>query len=161
LALTYAVEKSGQDPNSMHVLTVAPQDEGNSLLSGQLDAIVIQDPWLTQYKATGDYRSLGNPFSVFSFKLPVGAFWTTKSDIAANGKLLQTFKKAWEACVAAAAKHPKTLEGVIPKYTGLDPKLVTQITIPQYTSGLNPAQLGPLLKQMHTYGWIGTPPSYS
>jgi NitT/TauT family transport system substrate-binding protein len=161
LGLNYAVQKAGKDPNSMHVLTVAPQDEGNALLSGQLDAIVIQDPWLTQYLATGSYRSIGNPFSVFNYKLPIGAFWTTKSTIAGKAKLLLTFKQAWQACVAAAAKHPATLLTVIPKYTGLDKSLVGKITIPTYTSGLNPASLGPMLKLMQSYGWVGTPPSYS
>jgi NitT/TauT family transport system substrate-binding protein len=161
LGLNYAVQKSGKDPNSMHVLTVAPQDEGNALLSGQLDAIVIQDPWLTQYLATGSYRSIGNPFSVFNYKLPIGAFWTTKSTIASKGNLLLTFKKAWQACVAAAAKHPATLLTVIPKYTGLDKSLVGKITIPAYTSGLNAGSLGPMLKLMQSYGWVGTPPSYN
>jgi NitT/TauT family transport system substrate-binding protein len=161
LGLNYAVQQAGKDPASMHILTVAPQDEGNAVLSGQLDAIVIQDPWLTQYLASGSYRSLGNPFGVFNYKLPIGAFWTSNSTIQSNPKLLLAFRAAWKACVAATATHQSTLKHVIPKYTGLDPSLVSKITIPTYTSGLAPNSLGPMLRLMHTYGWVGTPPSYN
>ena len=161
LGVNYAVEKSGGDPASVHALAMSPADEGPALLAGRVDAIVLQDPFLSQAKAQPGYRSLGNPFKLFPFKVPVGAFWSSASTIQAKSALLKNFLAAWTESVAVAKKHPQTTREVISKYTGISADTAKTITIPDYTSGLPPDSLGPMLLLMKKYGWLSVIPSYS
>jgi NitT/TauT family transport system substrate-binding protein len=161
LGVNYAVEKSGGDPMSVKALAMAPADEGPALLAGRVDAIVLQDPFLSQNKAAGGFRSLGNPFKLFPFKVPVGAFWSSKSTISAKGPLLKQFLAAWKESVASAKKHPNTTREVISKYTGISKDMAAKITVPDYTSGLPPNSLGPMLVLMKKYGWLNIIPSYN
>ena len=86
---------------------MAPADEGPALLAGRVDAIVLQDPFLRQNKAPGGYRSLGNPFKLFPFSVPVGAFWSSTGTIQAKPALLKSFLAAWIECVASPRSTPR------------------------------------------------------
>ncbi len=161
LGLNYALQKAGVDPSSVNVLAVAPQNQGPTLLAGQLGATVTQDPWLTQDLQTGSYRSLGNPFAKFPYKVPVGAFWATTSTLNSKPGLLRSFKQAWAFSVAYVTKHPASLGAVIPVYTSLPPSLVKKMTLPQYATAITASSMTGVLSLMQKYGWITTPPSFS
>jgi NitT/TauT family transport system substrate-binding protein len=162
LGLIAAVEEEGGDPLAVKALAMSPNDEPLALAAGRLDAIVIQDPFLTVAKLqNAGFRSLGNPFGKLKYRAPVGAFWTSLSTLEQKAELFRTFRAAWKDCVAAAAKFPKLLRQVIPKYTGMSPKAAELITIPDYITKFGPGSLGPMLKQMTKYGWIKTPPAFT
>jgi NitT/TauT family transport system substrate-binding protein len=160
LGVAYAVEKAGKDPNSIKALAMAPIDEANALSAGRIDAAVMQDPFLSQAKATGQFRSLGNPFSTFPFRVPVGAFWASKSTIEGKAGLLRTFVAAWKEAVAMAVAQSKLTRQVIPKYTGITGNVLKMITVPDYTTKVAAKDLGPMLATMKKYGWLKIVPSY-
>src|SRR5581483_2857224 len=58
MGLNFAVEKEGGDPSKVKAVPMSPLDEPNALLAGRLDAIELQDPFLSQAKAQGGFRSL-------------------------------------------------------------------------------------------------------
>jgi NitT/TauT family transport system substrate-binding protein len=161
LGLNYALEKAGVDPNGTNVLAVSPTVQGPTLLSGGLDAAVLQDPWLTQDLQSGSFRSLGNPFAKFPYKVPVGAFWATTSTLNSKPGLLRSFKQAWASSVAYSTKHPASLQSVIPVYTSLPPSLVKKMTLPQYATAITASSMTGVLSLMQKYGWITTPPAFS
>ncbi|HJU47552.1 MAG TPA: ABC transporter substrate-binding protein [Gaiellaceae bacterium] len=164
LGTAYAIEKAGKDPLSMRALAMAPVDEPNALAAGRLDAIVLQDPFLTTAKLQNGqtFRSLGNPFRELPYKVPVGAFWTTDDAIESKAPLLRKFHAAWKESVTAAQKRPKLTRQVIPKYTGITGAVANLITPPEWTSTPPPQRsLGPMLALARKYGWIKTIPSYS
>ena len=112
-------------------------------------------------------KSGGDPASVHALAMspadegPVGAFWSSTSTIQAKPALLRSFLAAWTESVAVAKKHPQTTRDVISKYTGISADTAKTITIPDYTSGLTPDSLGPMLLLMKKYGWLNVIPSYS
>jgi NitT/TauT family transport system substrate-binding protein len=164
LGTAYAIEKAGKDPASMRALAMAPVDEPNALAAGRLDAIVLQDPFLTTAKlqAGNNFRSLGNPFRELPYRVPVGAFWTTDSTIQAKAALLRKFHAAWKECVAVAEKRTKLTRQIIPKYTGITGTVANLITPPDWTAVPPPrSALGPMLALAKKYGWIRTIPSYN
>ena len=164
LGTAYAVEKAGKDPLSMRALAMAPVDEPNALAAGRLDAIVLQDPFLTQAKLTAgnSFRSLGNPFRELPYKVPVGAFWTTNDTIGSKAPLLRKFHQAWRESVAAANARPKLTRQIIPKYTGITGAVSNLITPPEWIAVRPPPRsLGPMLALAKKYNWIRTVPSYN
>jgi NitT/TauT family transport system substrate-binding protein len=163
LGTAVAVEKAGKDPMSMKALAMSPADEPNALAAGRLDAIVLQDPFLTTAKLQNGnaFRSLGNPFKELTYKVPVGAFWTSNNAISSKPALLKKFLVAWKESVAAAKARPKLTSQVIPKYTGIATSVSGLITTPEWTSGPPPKNgLGPMLVTLKKFGWIKTIPSY-
>ena len=117
LGTAYAVEKAGGDPKSMRALAMSPADEPNALAAGRLDAIVLQDPFLTTAKQQhgNAFRSLGNPFAEVPYRMPVGAFWTTNnvtdSQAGAAAEVLHRLEGVCrggrEAAEADAHHHPE------------------------------------------------------
>ena len=95
LGVMNAVTAEGGDPKTIEALPMSPADEPTALAAGRVDAIVLQDPFLTQAKADfPEFRPLGNPFSTFDFQLPVGVFWSSTETADANPELMRRFREA-------------------------------------------------------------------
>ncbi len=139
---------------------MSPVDEPNALLAGRLDAIVLQDPFLSQAKAQGGFRSLGNPFAAVPYKVPAGAFYASTSELENHTGLVRTFLAAFKEAVAISVKNPALTRRIIPKYTGIKPEVAKLITPPDYSTALPPGSLGGMLKAMKKWGWINAIPSY-
>jgi NitT/TauT family transport system substrate-binding protein len=160
LAVFEAVKAAGKDPSTIHALPMSPTDEPNALAAGRVDAVVLQDPFLTVAKLQGQFRSLGNPFSKVPYRIPAGAFWSSNSTIQGKASLLRSFKAAYQDCINYAAAHPAILRYVIPKYTTVSADAVKLMKLPDYDTSLAPKTLGPMLKSMKGYGWIDAIPSF-
>jgi NitT/TauT family transport system substrate-binding protein len=160
LGLIAAVEAEGKDPLSVRALAMSPNDEPLALAAGRLDAIVLQDPFLTIAKLQGAFRSLGNPFGKLKYRVPVGAFWTSNATLERKAELLQKFKEAWAECVALAKRNPAIVRYVIPKYAGISTQAARLITTPDYVTTIPKNTIGPMLVQMKRYGWVRDIPSY-
>lgn len=160
MGLNFAVEKEGGDPSKVKAVPMSPLDEPNALLAGRLDAIELQDPFLSQAKAQGGFRSLGNPFAAAPFKVPAGAFFASNSKIQDDPKLLQQFIAAYKEATTLSVKNTALTRQIIPKYTGITAQVAKLITPPDFSTVLTPQGLGGTLKAMKRYGWIDTIPGY-
>lgn len=160
LGVMLAMQAQGAEPN-FTALAAAATDEPGQLRSGAVDAIVLQDPFLTQAKAQGGFRSLGNPWGLVKFPIPAGAFYASESTISGKAALLKKFVTAWRKSVAVAVKHPALSRRVISKYTGTPSEVTAKMTPPDFVAGMPASALGPMLQAMKAQGWItGTLPSY-
>jgi NitT/TauT family transport system substrate-binding protein len=160
LGVMLAMQSQGVDGN-FTALAAAATDEPGQLRSGAVDAIVLQDPFLTQAKSQGGMRSLGNPWGLVKFPIPAGAFYASNSTIESKAAMLKTFVTAWKKAAAVAIKHPDLARRVISKYTGTPADVTAKMTPPDFNSAMPPASLGPMLQAMKKQGWItGTLPSY-
>jgi NitT/TauT family transport system substrate-binding protein len=160
LGLAAAVEKAGGDPKSIRAVPMSPVDEGPALEAGRLDAVVLQDPFLTQAKQRFNFRSLGNPYTAVSYRVPAGAIFASNKTIEEKPGLVRTFTKAWKDAADYARTHPKLARQVVPKYTGITNEVAVKITLPIYDTTLSAAMLGPMMRQMKRYGWLDNIPSY-
>jgi NitT/TauT family transport system substrate-binding protein len=156
LGVAAALEAAGGDPASIKAVPMSPADEPNALLAGRVDAIVIQDPFLTVAKENNpSLRSIGNPFGALPYRILAGAFYTSKAAIESKAPALRAFKKAWTEATVLSNKNLTLTRQIVPKYyAGLAPGLVGRITLPEYTSGAPAKAIGPMLRQIRKYGWI-------
>jgi NitT/TauT family transport system substrate-binding protein len=165
LGFAAALQAAGKDPKSIRVVGQNPADLGPLLDSGRVDAVMIQDPQLTLIKREfgNRFRDLGNPFAVVPWgkNVIIGAFTTAKSTIEKKPDVLRRFRTAWQESVSVASKRTQLTRQIIPRYTTLDAALIREITWPKFTAtGLTPAAVGPMLKQMKEYGWLRIVPSF-
>jgi NitT/TauT family transport system substrate-binding protein len=157
-----AVEKDGGDPSKVTALPGAQPDSLNTLLAGRVDAIVLQDPFNTLAKLNSGVRSLGNPLGLFDPKTTAGVMIACGKIFEEKPDLLRRFLRAWKRSVDYAQAHPRFTKTIIPKYSGLTPQVTNLITIPTFTTALEPRVLGKFMKLMIKYGWVkGVPPSYN
>ena len=162
LGVMNAVSSEGGDPSTIEALPMSPADEPTALAAGRVDAIVLQDPFLTQAKTEfPEFRSLGNPFSTFDFKLPVGVFWSSTETADANPELMRRFREALIESTEFANANPERLLEVIPEYTDLTPEQIGQITLPAYNTTLTEEALLSMQQIMLGYGWLTYIPSYN
>ena len=162
LGVMNAVTAEGGDPKTIEALPMSPADEPTALAAGRVDAIVLQDPFLTQAKAEfPEFRSLGNPFSTFDFQLPVGVFWSSTETADANPELMRRFRDALTESTEFANANPERLLEVIPEYTDLTAEQIGQITLPAYNTTLEESALLSMQQIMLGYGWLTYIPSFN
>ncbi|HJU47553.1 MAG TPA: ABC transporter substrate-binding protein [Gaiellaceae bacterium] len=157
-----AVEKDGGDPSKVTAVPGAQQDSLNTLLAGRVDAVVLQDPFNTLAKLNNGVRSIGNPLGLFDPKTTAGVMIACGDIFQKKPDLLRRFLRAWQTSVDYSQKNPKFTKTIIPKYSGLTSQVTNLITIPTFTTALEPRVIGKFMKLMIKYGWVkGVAPSYS
>jgi NitT/TauT family transport system substrate-binding protein len=156
-----AVDKDGGDYTKVRAVPGAQFDSLNTLLAGRVDAVVLQDPFNTLAKANNAVRSIGNPLGLFDQKTTAGVMIACGEIFQKKPDTLRRFLRGWKQAVDYAASHPKQTKAIIPKYSGLTPQVTNQITMPNFTTVLEPRVIGKFVTLMKKFGWIkGTPPSY-
>ena len=106
-------------------------------------------------------RSIGNPLAVFDDRTTAGVMIACGKTLDDKKDLLRRYLRAWKKSVDFAQAHTKFTKSMLPKYTSLTPEVINAITIPTFTTRLEPRAIGKFIKSMQKYGWIkGTPPSY-
>jgi NitT/TauT family transport system substrate-binding protein len=153
-----AVEKAGA--SAIRAIPMSPADEPAALEAGRVDAIVMQDPTLTQAKSRYDFRSLGNPMSQLGYPLPSGGLYSSNDTIAKKPDVLRRFVTAWKEAVAISKGNQRLSRQTIPKFTGIDNATAVKVTLPDFSTALTARGIGPMLLQMKRYGWISQVPSF-
>jgi NitT/TauT family transport system substrate-binding protein len=156
-----AVEKRGGDPSKIRAIPMSPADEPPALAAGRLDAIVMQDPTLTQAKSQYDFRSLGNPVSLLGYPLASGALYSANTTLARKPAVMRRFLAAWKDAVAITRRNPRLARQTIIKFTGITNETALKVTLPDFSTVLTPRSIGPMLIQMRRYGWLSTIPSFN
>jgi len=161
MLVNHAIEKRGGDPSKMRALPMSPADEPAALAAGRVDAIVMQDPTLTQAKSQHSFRSLGNPTALLGYPLPSGAIFSSNETIAKKPGTLRRFRAAWREAVAVAKRNPRLARQTIIKFTGISNETALKVTLPDFSANLSPRGVGPMLLQMKKYGWVSQVPAFN
>ncbi|MEW6609285.1 MAG: ABC transporter substrate-binding protein, partial [bacterium] len=94
------------------------------LEKGELDAIVIYEPFVSRMLATGNYRVILGPFyqeweKETGFKMEMSGFAAKDEWIDQNFDLIKKLIKAWKETVDYIKNHPKEVLEKYPDYTNL------------------------------------------
>lgn len=155
-----AVEKAGGDISTIKPLPVQQQDSAGALLAGRVDAIVLQEPWLTLAKKEAGIRSIGNPFAVLTEFTTAGVLLASNETISKKPDVLRKFLTAWQKAVDLSQKDLKLTRRMLTRYTTLAPDVVNVLSLPRFTTRIDPKVLGLMMGIMTKYGWLKERPSY-
>jgi NitT/TauT family transport system substrate-binding protein len=160
LLVNTALEKRAPNASAIRAIPMSPVDEPPALAAGRVDAIVMQDPTLTQAKRQYDFRSLGNPVGLLGYPLPSGGLYSSNKTIEEKAGVLRRFVTAWKEAVAISKGNERLARQTIPKFTGIDNATAVRVTLPDFSTELSAKGIGPMLLQMKKYGWISQVPSF-
>jgi NitT/TauT family transport system substrate-binding protein len=148
-----ALGKKGVDPNSPKYVALPFPAMLAALNSGQVDAVHVPEPFLSQGLAQGD-RVILAPGPVLGKYWPNGAYvalhdWTTH-----NPGRAKRFRTAINQSLLRAAKHPEEIQALLPP-------TIKNIRLPIWSPLIDRKQLLQLAKYAKQYGIISTLPNFT
>ncbi|MEV0997572.1 ABC transporter substrate-binding protein [Nonomuraea sp. NPDC050202] len=130
---------------------------GNAILSGQADAGWITEPFITANQSQHGFRKLADTMTGQTADLPIAGWMATEEWAAKYPKTLAAFQRAIAKAQQLASSDRKEIEAMLPKYTKIDAKTASVITLGSFPSELNANRLQKVADLMLEYGYLKSP----
>ncbi len=127
-----AVINDGGDPSKVNYIEMALPDMLAALDAGQVDAIGPSEPFLTMGEQAGDSLIVSLPVDVDPQFLN-GDYIVTEDTLKNKPDLITKFDAALKDSFAYVTANPDKMREAIGSYSQIDPTLLQQIGISQYT----------------------------
>jgi NitT/TauT family transport system substrate-binding protein len=125
-----SVDMAGGDQESIQFSEVPFPEMAGALQSGQVDAILINEPFKTVLKKDGGVRTIGQPF-VDAAPGEILAYYFVKADKAGDD-LSTSFTTAMQAANSYSAEHEDEVRAIIPDYTDVAPDIAADLVLPKF-----------------------------
>ncbi len=157
VAVEKAFQNKGADPKKVQFAEVPFFSHADMLRSGQIDAVAVLDPWITQLINSGAGRNL-SWFYVDSVPgQPIGAWWTKSTFIQKNPEGAQRFVRAMHEAIDYMMADPARARKNVAAYTGMDPALVEQMPINEWNYKIDKAKWQAVIDMMVENGLLEKP----
>lgn len=159
LFVRYLVDEDGGDSGSIEFVEIAFPEMSSALESGRVDAIAINEPFLSGAVAKGG-RPLGSYIDEVLGTDTAYTYWFT------NEKLANTSSEQLEALARALAKagqyadeNPDAVRAVVTDQLGIDAETAANINLPKFGNPADPETFGTMAELMVDYGFIESAPN--
>lgn len=131
----------GVDTRRVTFVEVSFPQMSNALRAGNVDAVVVVDPFYSRILE----QKTGNLLDNYTKGLPDGTiasvYSATSRWAAANGPAVKAFQEALVEAVAFSKSNPEATRESIAKYTRLPPAVVATLPIPNLAARIQPSDL--------------------
>jgi NitT/TauT family transport system substrate-binding protein len=148
-----ALKKAGVDPNSVKLVALPFPSMRTALNNGQVDAIWVPEPFLTQGLQDGD-RIIMAPGPVLGNFFPNGGYGALQSWVQKNPQLAGKFRAAINESLTYAQQHPDEIRALLPAAT-------RNVRLPIWTTTIDRKQLLTLAKDAKEFGVIQSLPNFT
>ncbi|MFG1707217.1 ABC transporter substrate-binding protein [Nonomuraea sp. M3C6] len=132
-----SVRNAGGDPTGIEFVELAFPDAPAALQSGQVDAIWVVEPFVSQAISQGA-RPVAWNFADAAPDLTVAMYFTTgKTD----ADLTRRFTAAMRKSLEYADAHPDEVREVLKTYTKIAPEVIAKIYLPKWPVEVNKASV--------------------
>ncbi|XVQ08751.1 ABC transporter substrate-binding protein [Spirillospora sp. CA-255316] len=157
LLLRATLQPYGVQVDESKDVVVAPFPNQEQLLkSGKVEAIIVPEPFVTQIQQTLGARILtdfsGGPTKDF----PITGFASTEEFATKNPKTVAAFQRALVKAQALAGDRA-VLQDAMPKFTKLDPKLVSVINLNGFPTSTSATRIQRVADVMQQFGYLKQP----
>lgn len=132
-----AIEDAGGDPESVTFMEVGFPDMPAALENGQVDAIAVAEPFLTQVIDNGG-RDVLSAYAKPIEKLTVSSYFTSEEAWNENPEAVEAFQEAMAQAQQIAREDDQAVREVLPSYTGIEADLADRIILPDFPTQINP-----------------------
>jgi NitT/TauT family transport system substrate-binding protein len=122
-----------------------------ALERGDVDAAIMNEPFLTQALQTDGVTKLLSPFTGATANFPASGYIATKKFTEANPKTVAAFQRAMLKAVADTQERGK-VESVVTKYVGVAANIAPLIALPDFPSTTDPTRFQRVVDLMHDVG---------
>jgi NitT/TauT family transport system substrate-binding protein len=144
------LERAGLQPTQVKLVELAFSEMPGALRQGRVDAIAVNEPFLSVAVADGD-RFLFNYFREFDPNLTIAAYFATPEFMQQNVDTTNRFRRALALSLNYAAAHPQEAREMLSTYTKLDPATIGSIAMTGWSSATNVASVRRLTQAMVRY----------
>lgn len=141
LAVRATLADAGVNPDDAQLVEIPFPDMGAALERGDVDVIWASEPIPTLVKTNLGAVVVADSFVGEMEGFPVAGYQATADFAAANPNTVAAFQRAMAAAVEMAASNPSVVTKLLPTFTSLTPELASEIALPAFRGGLDPAIL--------------------
>ena len=152
-----ALQANGADPKKIQFPEAPFFGMADMLRAGQIDAIAALDPWVTQLLTSGAARNLSWYYVDSVPAQPIGAWWTKSSFIDKNPNAAKGFVKAMHEAMDYMMEDVARARKNVAAYTGMDPALVEQMPINQWSYKIDRTKWQAVIDMMVENGLLEKP----
>ncbi|TCO52445.1 ABC transporter substrate-binding protein [Actinocrispum wychmicini] len=142
-----------------HNLTVAKEsflpmsfsDMPTALERGNVDAAIMNEPFITQALQQNGVTKLLTPFTGATADFPTSGWVATKKFVDANPKTVAAFQRAMTKAYADTQDRKKVEEATT-KYYGVTANVASLMTLPVYPTTTDPTRFQRVVDLMHQVG---------
>jgi NitT/TauT family transport system substrate-binding protein len=154
-----AVENDGGDWTTVEAIPGQQPDLGPALDAGRVDAIVIQEPYLSQFVADYGFRSLGNPYATLGYDIPAGVWISSIEQTENEPETMRRFRAAMAEANEFAQNNTDVVRAKIPEITDLTDEQVADLALPTFDGVIPEESMTAMSNSMLEYGWLQYVPS--
>lgn len=153
----YAMEQDGGDPSDVEFVEVPFPDAPAALSNGDVDAIWVLVPFLSQALAEGG-RAISWNYVEMSPRLDIAGYFTSSRYLEENPELSEQFTAAMTKSMNYAQAHPDAVRDIVGTYTEIDEKTRQQMTLPTYRPEFDRPSMETLGQAAVEYGTLEDEP---
>jgi NitT/TauT family transport system substrate-binding protein len=154
-----AVQNDGGDWTKVETIPGQQPDLGALLDSGRVDAIVIQEPYLSQFKEEFGFRSLGNPYATLGYAIPAGVWISSIEQTQNEPETMRRFRAAMAEASDFAQANDDIIRAKVPEITSLTADQVANLALPTFAGEIPEESMTSMGNSMLAYGWLKYLPS--
>jgi NitT/TauT family transport system substrate-binding protein len=147
-----ALKKLKVDPNSIKLVALPFPSMRSALNNGQVDAIWVPEPFLSQGLNLDGDRIVMAPGPVLGKFWPIGGYAALQDWVKNNGDTYRKFRSAINQSLSYAQAHPEEIRALLPAGT-------QNVRLPIWSPLVDRSQLVQLAKYAKEYGVISTLPN--
>jgi len=155
-----ALEKQGVDVSTLQFTEVPFPEMNQALQGGDVDAIVVVEPFRTIAEKNGMHDVLPTIYNVDP-SLTVATYFAMQPYIEQNQAVVERFVRAMNNSLSYAAEHPDDVRATLAEYTKIPPELINEVRLPQWGTDLNQPSIELMGKLTAQYGLIDQEPDVS
>ncbi|MEV4362274.1 ABC transporter substrate-binding protein [Nonomuraea sp. NPDC049625] len=157
LAVTTQLKVAGLTENDVKFAEKPFPDMGNALQAGQADAAWITEPFITANQSKLGFRKIADTMTGQTEDLPIAGWMASDDWVKKNPKTLAAFQRAIAKAQELASNDRKEIEAILPKYTKIDAKTASVITLGTFPSALSANRLQKVADLMLEYKYLESP----
>lgn len=161
MSVRAATDKLGGDSSTLKFVELPFPDMLPALDADRIDAAAIAEPFFSQAKASGKYRTIFYNLSQTKPNLLIDAYFVSDEYYAKNKDVVDRFRRAINKSNDYAQEHPDEVRKIITTYTKISAAEAKDIILPVWSGGKIDTESITLMQElMKRYGLFeGEPPS--
>jgi NitT/TauT family transport system substrate-binding protein len=152
-----ALEKRGVDHTKVRFVEVPFPQMNDTLLGGQVDAIMQSEPFRTPLIETGKTEILSWTYPETAPNTLITQYIALTPWVDKNRETAAKFVRAVRKGVEFIAANEAAARDANQQFTNLNPALKDKVQLPRFGTEVDPEALTRTAEMMHTYGLLKTP----
>lgn len=157
LTIMEAVAQDGGDPDSLGLTEIDFPEMTGQLERGNVDAIWLPEPFLSQTLAEDDFELLGHPNQEVIPGLPTMHSFTSAQYAEQNPKLTEQFQEAMDEVLTAAEDNPEDTAQSLAAFLDMDEEVAADVRLEEFDADPRVDHLSTMVELMVDYEFIDEP----